>query len=48
MNISLFKNCAWLEQFHLSIELFKWYTFNEKYCQKINMKMIWNVIFKQL
>ena len=30
MIIFLFKNCAWLQQFDMEIESFKWHTLNEK------------------
>ena len=33
----LFKNCAWLQQFYISIESLRWNMFNRKFCEKTNM-----------
>ena len=37
MITSLFKNCVWLQQFHISTESFNWHMFYKKFCQKENM-----------
>ena len=34
MIISLFKNCDWVQQFNILIELFKWNIFHEEYLKK--------------
>ena len=42
MITSLFKNCAWLQQFHIQIGLFKWYIFYKKYFENGRVSSISN------
>ena len=48
MIISLFKNCAWLQQFHVLIDSFKWYMFTLIFWKKSACKWAYIINFKQL
>ena len=48
MIISLFKNCTWLQQFHVSIESLMGYMFYERYFENKTYKWAYINNFKQL